>query len=86
MVPYGLRATRRLLRQPGTGLLVLRDANGQVRNINLLIGGENSSGFAALAQFDSNGDGVIDANDPILTQGKVPRTKRDQRGCLGTIC
>jgi hypothetical protein len=50
--------------QPGTGLLVLPDANGNVENINQLVGGENSSGFAALAQYDANHDGVIDANDP----------------------
>ena len=54
--------------QPGTGLLVLPDANGNVTNINQLIGGENSSGFAALAQFDSNNDGVIDASDPLYAQ------------------
>jgi hypothetical protein len=52
--------------QPGTGLLVLQDANGQVKNINQLIGGENNSGFAALAQYDTNHDGVIDANDPMF--------------------
>jgi hypothetical protein len=40
--------------QPGTGLLVRQDANGQVKNINQLIGGENNSGFAALAQYDAN--------------------------------
>ncbi len=57
--------------QPGTGLLVIENANGQVENINQLVGSENNSGFAALAQFDSNGDGVIDANDPIYSQLRV---------------
>jgi hypothetical protein len=57
--------------QPGTGLLVLQDANGNVENINQLVGGENSSGFAALAQYDANHDGVIDANDPIYAQLRV---------------
>jgi hypothetical protein len=54
--------------QPGTGLLVIENANGQVENINQLVGGENNSGFAALAQYDTNQDGVIDTNDPIYAQ------------------
>ena len=57
--------------QPGTGLLVLPDANGNVTNIHQLVGGENSSGFTALAQFDTNHDGVIDANDPIYAQLRI---------------
>jgi hypothetical protein len=50
--------------QPGTGLLVIENAAGQVANIHQLVGGENDSGFAALAQYDGNNDGVIDAGDP----------------------
>ena len=67
--------------QPGTGLLVLPDANGNVENINQLIGGENSSGFAALAKYDSNNDGVIDANDPIFAQLRLRR----ERGGVAAI-
>jgi hypothetical protein len=57
--------------QPGTGLLVVDDGSGQVKNINQLVGGENNSGFTALAQFDSNHDGVIDSNDPIHAQLRI---------------
>jgi lipopolysaccharide export system protein LptA len=57
--------------QPGTGLLVVDDGSGLVKNINQLVGGENNSGFAALAQFDSNHDGLVDTNDPIFAQLRV---------------
>jgi hypothetical protein len=33
-----------------------------------MFGGTGAEGFAALAQYDANGDGVIDANDPIYSQ------------------
>jgi hypothetical protein len=33
-----------------------------------MFGGSGAQGFAALAAYDSNGDGVIDANDPIYSQ------------------
>ena len=61
-------------------------ANGNVANINQLIGGENSSGFAALAQSDSNHDGVIDTNDPILTQRQVLSAVSPERRTLSTVC
>ena len=57
--------------QPGTGLLVLQDANGQVKNINQLIGGENNSGFAALAQQDTNPDSAIDVSHPTLAMAGI---------------
>jgi Ca2+-binding RTX toxin-like protein len=62
---------------PDDGLLVLdRNENGIIDNANELFGDQTllsdgvtyaSSGFAALAEFDENNDGVIDALDSIYT-------------------
>jgi hypothetical protein len=51
------------------GILVLQQAgqNG-TPTITQMFGGSGAQGFAALAAYDSNGDGVIDANDPIYSQ------------------
>src|SRR5579883_976103 len=57
--------------QPSTGLLVIQNADGSVSSIHNLVGGAGNSGFAALAQYDANGDGVIDASDPIYAQLRV---------------
>jgi hypothetical protein len=62
----------------GDGILVL-DRNGasQISNIDQLIGGQATAGdvsavgFAQLAQYDANLDGVIDANDPIYSQLRI---------------
>ena len=54
--------------QPSAGILVIANSDGTVTSVDQFVGGENSSGFAALAQLDSNGDGMIDANDPIYAQ------------------
>ncbi|MEO1711558.1 MAG: hypothetical protein AAFR70_14955, partial [Pseudomonadota bacterium] len=47
------------------GLLV-RDLNGNgtIDDISEVFGNETTAGFAELATLDSNGDGVIDQNDP----------------------
>jgi hypothetical protein len=62
----------------GDGILVLdRDGASQITNIDQLIGGEASAGgvsaigFAQLAQYDSNLDGVINASDPIYSQLRI---------------
>ncbi|KIP15197.1 proconvertase P-domain protein [Burkholderia sp. MSHR3999] len=70
----------------GTGMLVVPDANGQVTSMSQIFspyyggkagtnGGPGTapfaSGIAALASFDSNHDGVIDANDPLWSQLRV---------------
>lgn len=58
--------------QPGTGLLVLdKNGNGTIDDGSELLGAPAPIGFAALAQYDSNGDGVIDASDPIYSQLQV---------------
>jgi hypothetical protein len=51
------------------GILVLQQA-GQIGTptITQMFGGSGGQGFAALAAYDSIGDGVIDANDPIYSQ------------------
>ena len=49
------------------------DNGGEVFGDNTLLadGTTARNGFEALAQYDSNGDGVIDANDEIFSQLKV---------------
>jgi hypothetical protein len=52
-------------------LLVLdRDGDGQITSGRELFGNGDGAadGFAALAAFDLNGDGVIDARDPVYAQ------------------
>jgi trimeric autotransporter adhesin len=64
----------------GDGLLVLdRDGNGRIDSGRELFGTATpgadgapaADGFAALQVFDANGDGVIDASDPVWSQLKV---------------
>jgi len=58
--------------QPNVGFLVLdRNGNGQIDNIGEMFGGMGQDGFAALAAFDDNHDGVIDSLDAIYSQLKV---------------
>lgn len=46
------------------GLLAIDlDGNGEIDDISELFGDENTSGLQALAAYDSNGDGVINAQD-----------------------
>jgi hypothetical protein len=55
------------------GILVIdKNGNGQIDDISEVVGGQGG-GFAALAQYDTNGDGVIDANDPIYAQLQIWR-------------
>jgi hypothetical protein len=65
---------------PGDGLLVWdRNANGAIDSGRELFGSETLlpngmkavNGFEALKAFDANGDGVIDANDPVYAQLRV---------------
>lgn len=62
------------------GLLVWdRNANGVIDSGQELFGSETRlsngmqavNGFAALAELDTNGDGIIDANDPIFSELRV---------------
>jgi hypothetical protein len=57
--------------QSNDGFLVLDNGSGQVTSIDQLFGGPGMSGFAALTQYDTNGDGVIDAADPIFSQLRI---------------
>ncbi|KKW67063.1 hypothetical protein AAV94_12645 [Lampropedia cohaerens] len=65
---------------PGDGLLVWDgNANGAIDSGRELFGSETLlpngmkaiNGFDALKAFDVNGDGVIDANDPVFAQLRV---------------
>uniref|UniRef100_UPI0038B8736D hypothetical protein n=1 Tax=Paraburkholderia heleia TaxID=634127 RepID=UPI0038B8736D len=61
------------------GLLVLPDANGGVTQGSELFGNYTvlpdgslaANGFQALAALDSNGDGVIDAGDPVFSELRI---------------
>jgi hypothetical protein len=58
--------------QPTDGILVLdKNNNGKIDNVGELFGGQGASGFAALAAYDLNGDGVIDASDAVYSQLRV---------------
>ena len=71
------------------GVLVL-DVNGDgyITNGKELFGDETllsngakaSNGFEALAQYDANKDGIIDAADPIFQQLKIMKNARDDSG------
>ncbi|ANY85726.1 Microbial serine proteinase precursor [Pseudomonas putida] len=69
-----------------TGMLVIDDGSGQVKDVSQMFSeyykgkaGVNGAagearfkdGFAALASEDGNGDGIIDARDPIWNQLRV---------------
>src|SRR5262249_29717107 len=55
------------------------DSSGHVNGIDQLFGDNTlgpdgsfaANGFLALAKYDANGDGVINANDPIFSQLRV---------------
>ena len=44
-------------------LLAVDDGNGKIESRSELFGGEVGEGFAKLADYDSNGDGFVDAGD-----------------------
>jgi hypothetical protein len=73
-VAFDLLASGRAVQTawPARGaLLVLdRDGDGRITSGRELFGNGDGAadGFAALAAFDSNGDGVIDARDPVFAQ------------------
>lgn len=50
--------------------LLVRDVNGNgmIDNGNELFGNATTNGFAALAAFDTNHDGIINASDPVFSQ------------------
>jgi hypothetical protein len=62
--------------QPEFFLLSLPDANGNIQSVDQLFGNNTkgpdgefaANGFLALKKYDSNGDGVIDAKDPVFHQ------------------
>jgi uncharacterized repeat protein (TIGR01451 family) len=55
-------------------LAVDLDGNGKIDGINELFGGsDKGAGFAKLASYDSNGDGVVDAHDAAFAALRVWR-------------
>ncbi|WP_161791861.1 calcium-binding protein [Candidatus Jidaibacter acanthamoebae] len=56
----------------GSGLLVIdKNNDGIINNINELFGNQNTSGFADLRQFDKNKDGIINKHDEIYNKLRV---------------
>jgi len=57
----------------GDGFLAVdRNGNGSIDSINELFGGlAKGSGFAQLAAYDSNGDGVVDARDANFAELRI---------------
>ncbi len=54
------------------GFLVLdKNHNGKIDDIHEMFGSRDQGGYADLAQYDSNQDGVIDANDAIWSQLQI---------------
>ncbi|MEO1324682.1 MAG: hypothetical protein AAFV59_16945 [Pseudomonadota bacterium] len=54
--------------QPDDAILALDvNGNGSIDDISEVFGSMDNSGFAELADYDDNGDGVIDAQDAIYT-------------------
>ncbi len=54
------------------GFLVLdRNSDGVINNIDELFGNPNTIGFEDLSQYDDNSDGVIDSNDVKFSQMRV---------------
>ncbi|MCL2091208.1 MAG: hypothetical protein FWH11_08315 [Micrococcales bacterium] len=59
---------------PSAGFLAWdRDGDGVISGIDELFGGGVGDGFARLAQFDTNGDGVVDAADAGYAQLSIWR-------------
>ncbi len=55
-------------------LAIDNNNNGRIDNISELFGGaEKGSGFAKLASFDSNGDGLVNANDAQFAELRIWR-------------
>ena len=58
--------------EPNDGVLVLQQPGQDgTPNVTEMFGGPGAEGFAALAQYDANSDGVIDANDAIYSQLRI---------------
>ncbi|MBO9399165.1 calcium-binding protein, partial [Shimia sp. R9_2] len=69
---------------PDDGLLVSdRNDNGTIDNISELMGSQNATGFSELAEFDTNGDGVINQSDTGYSDLKIWRDL-DGDGVSGT--
>ncbi len=56
-------------------LVLDKNGNGKVDDISELFGDNNTSGFDALQEYDSNADGVIDSSDEIYNQLQVWQDK-----------
>ena len=75
--------------QPGSGFLAIdRSGNGQVDDGSELFGPLTGDGFAELRRFDHDGNGWIDAADPVYDRLRVwtrDAQGRDQLLALGEV-
>lgn len=69
-----------------SGYLVLdRNGDGMVNNGRELFGPRTGNGFAELRQYDQDGNGWIDENDPVFDQLKIWVQDRPDKGMLYSL-
>lgn len=61
------------------------NGNGRIDSGAELFGPASGSGFAELAEYDQDGDGWIDENDPVFRQLRVWTPGADGGGALSTL-
>lgn len=75
--------------RPGSGFLAIdRNDNGKIDNGSELFGPLSGDGFAELRRYDADGNGWIDANDPVYERLRVwtrDAQGRDQLLALGEV-
>lgn len=75
--------------RPGSGFLAIdRNDNGKIDNGSELFGPLSGDGFAELRRYDTDGNGWIDANDPVYERLRVwtrDAQGRDQLLALGEV-
>ena len=77
------------LLKKGSGFLALdRNGDGRINNGKELFGAQSGNGFSELGQYDADGNGWIDANDPIFDQLRIwikDDTGADRLVALGEV-
>jgi hypothetical protein len=69
----------------GAYLALDRNQDGKIGSGTELFGPTTGSGFAELAQYDSDGNGWIDENDPVFKQLRTWQPAADGGGRLATL-
>lgn len=72
--------------QPGSGFLALdENQDGLINNGRELFGPQSGNGFAELAQYDQDGSGWIDENDPVFSRLRIWTKNPDGPETLQTL-